>query len=178
MRPRLFSASASPWIAARRNHFTASASSRGTPRPLAYMRPRLFSASASPWIAARRNHFTASASSRGTPSLLVCMAPRLAADRGGADEQELPVAAAMRHATSAARVTAEADGIGAKMSLAVFPVLLIVPSLLSGEHEELWGSRRRALEFNVGVICCQPRMPALEQRPERTIERARAGLQQ
>jgi hypothetical protein len=27
------------------------------------------------------------------------------------------------------------------------------------EHEELWGSRRRALEFNVEVICSHPTTP-------------------
>lgn len=40
------------------------------------------------------------------------------------------------------------------------------------------GSRRIGLSRFASIVVGQPRMPALEQRPERAIERPRSGLQQ
>src|ERR1017187_7369312 len=78
MRRRALSASASPWSAALRYHFAASALSLGRPSPSAYMRPRAVWASARPWSAALRYHFTVSALSMGTPSPLRNRRPRAA----------------------------------------------------------------------------------------------------
>src|SRR5262245_59830217 len=61
-----FLAFSTPWAAALRYHFAASASFFATPRPSSYITAKLFWATACPWSAAWRYHFAAAASSFAT----------------------------------------------------------------------------------------------------------------
>jgi hypothetical protein len=58
------------------------------------------------------------------------------------------------------------DGLSLRFCVLAFHLICFrieLPSrfrpVLVGEHEELWGSRRRTLEFNVDVICRHPTIP-------------------